>query len=157
MSTKEPAVRDYVEITPDTRWPLGALAGILAGLIRPVGLAMLAAGGISVGLFEMTLQPDLPLWQVIHLGYSLAFGALYAAVAYRGWLRPYVDQVTTGALVGGCYGIALWVVNVAIVWNLLQVFVFPTTVGGSIVGPLVGHLVYGVALGTLYPLLRRYL
>ena len=140
----------------DSRWPLGALAGVLAGLIRPVGLAVLAAAGISAGPFEMTLQPDLPLWQVIHLGYSLAFGALYAAVAYRGWLCPYVDRPTTGVLVGGAYGVGLWVVNVAIVWNFLQAFVMPTTVGGSIVGPLVGHLVYGVALGALYPLLRRY-
>ena len=157
MSTEEPAVRNHAGLAgPDTRWPLGALAGVLAGLIRPVGLAVLAAAGLSAGPFEMTLQPELPLWQVIHLGYSLAFGALYAAVVYRGWLRPYVDRPATGAVVGGAYGVVLWIVNVAVVWNLLQAFVMPTTVGGSIVGPLAGHLVYGVALGALYPVLRRY-
>lgn len=157
MSTEKAAIQDHGSPgAPDTRWPLGALAGVLAGLIRPLGLALVAAGGISAGLFEMTLQPELPLWQIIHLGYSLVFGALYAAIAYRGLMRPYVDRPSTGALVGGCYGLALWIVNVAVVWNLLHTFVFPTTVGGSLVGPIVGHLVYGVALGVLYPLLRRY-
>lgn len=159
MSTSELDERDTHPGTAgvDSRWPLGGLAGAGAGLIRPVGVVVLAAAGVPVGLFAPTVQPELPLWHVIHLGYSVAFGVAYVGIAYRGTLRPYVGAPATGALVGGAYGVALWVVNVAVFWNLLQRLAMPTgAVQGSLAGPLVGHVVYGVALGVLYPIARRF-
>lgn len=143
----------------DTRWPLAAVAGAVAGLVRPLGVTVLTAAGVDPGVLGLTMQPDLPAWWLLHLGYSFAFGAVYGAVAYRGRLRSYVDAPATGALVGVGFGLALWVVNVLVVWELVVTTVLPVlTLGtdGGLLGPLAGHLVYGAVLGALYPLARRY-
>lgn len=141
----------------DSRWPLAAVVGGAAGLLRPIGVGALSTVGVDVGVLGMTLQPDLPLWWLVHLIYSFAFGGLYAAVVYRGRLRPLVDSPTTGLLVGAGYGLGLWVVNVLVMWEIVVAAVLPLlATGGSVTGPLVGHLVYGVVLGGAYPVARRY-
>jgi hypothetical protein len=143
----------------DSQWPQAAVAGAVAGLARPVAVGVLSALNIDPGVLSMTLQPEIPMWWLIHLGYSFAFGAVYGLVIYRGRLQQYVADPTTGLFVGTGYGIALWVVNVVVMWELVWTNILPVlTLGaeGSIVGPLAGHLIYGLGLGVLYPLARRY-
>lgn len=143
----------------DSRWPQAAVAGAVAGLARPAAVSVLSALNVDPGLLSMTLQPEIPLWWLIHIGYSFAFGAVYGLVIYRGRLQQYVEDPRTGAVVGLGYGLALWVVNVVVVWELIWTNILPVlTLGveGSIVGPLAGHLTYGLGLGVLYPLARRY-
>jgi hypothetical protein len=141
----------------DTRGPLAAAAGAAAGLARPLGVSALSAAGLDPGIVALTLQPDLPMWWLVHLAYSFAFGALYGAVAYRGRFRDVVARPATGLFVGAAYGILLWTVNVVVFWELVWTSLLPVLdTGGSLVGPLVGHLVYGALLGALYPLARRY-
>lgn len=140
----------------EASWPLAGVAGLAAGLVRPIAVAALTAAGIGVGPLELTLQHDLPFWWAIHLAYSFAFGAIYGVVASRDRLRAMASEPATGLLAGAFYGILLWVTNVLVLWTLLTGYLLPVMGSdASPFGPLVGHLVYGVVLGALYPILAR--
>lgn len=85
-------------------------------------MSALSAAGVDPGVVALTLQPDLPMWWLVHLAYSFGFGALCGAVAYRGRLRdavgspvgplvghlvgPLVGHLVYGGLLGGLYPLA---------------------------------------------------
>lgn len=140
----------------DPTWPQAALAGAVAGLVRPAGVALLSLVGLDPGLFEFTIQHELPMWWAVHVGYSVAFALLYDWLANLTRLRRFAGRPTTGAALGAGFGVALWVANVVVAWTVVTTYLLPLLgTEGSLVGPLVGHVVYGIVLGAGYPLLAR--
>jgi hypothetical protein len=145
-----------VERRFDPTWPQAALAGALAGLVRPAGVALLSLLGLDPGLFEFTIQHELPMWWAVHVGYSVAFALLYDWIANLTRLRRFAGDPATGAALGLAFGAVLWAVNVVVAWTVVTSYLLPLlATEGSLAGPLVGHLVYGLVLGAGYPLLSR--
>lgn len=95
---------------------------------------------------------------IAHLFHSVVFGLIFAAaVGSIGSLDAYADRVSTGAGLGIVYGVIVWVVAAAIVMPIwLSAVGFPGAPPLPNFNPtsLVGHVVYGVVLGALFPLLR---
>ena len=141
----------------DSYWPYAGLAGILAGALRPLVTTGSEALGLPVGSVAPLLPTDIALWWVIHLAYGFAFGALFAVLVWRAPLRNYAARLSTGAVLGVTFGFGLWVVNVALVWNVvLAELIYVTNPPSAFtLDPLIGHLGYGLALGILYPIVRR--
>ena len=148
MSTRYETSRRF-----EATWPLAAVAGLVAGLVRPVAVAVLTAAGIDVGALELTLQHELPYWWAIHFAYSFAFGAVYGLIASWDRVQTVAARPLTGAAVGVLYGIALWALNVVVLWTVITALLPLLASNASLFGPLLGHLVYGAVLGGLYPLL----
>lgn len=90
---------------------------------------------------------------IIHLGWSIVWGVVFAGIVSRlGWDNDLTQ--TTGA--GLAYGVGLWVVNIVFIWPIwLQAVGFPKapTVPNIAVMPLVGHVMFGVVAGVVYPFL----
>jgi len=75
---------------------------------------------------------------------TLIFPAVYALFAYR-WL------VGSPAVRGATWGTLLWLLSQMVVMPLIGGGLFSTQAGGFVaaLGSLLGHLVYGLALGSL--------
>jgi len=136
-------------------WPVAGVAGAAAGLARPVAVFVLGAAGVATGPLELALQSELPAWWLVHLAYSAAFGVLYGLSTTREPLGRLSAAVVPGAATGVAYGVVLWAVNIAVGWRLVAVVVPALPAGGSLLGPLLGHVVYGGLLGGLYAAVRR--
>lgn len=88
-----------------------------------------------------------------HLVHSIVFGMLFAVVVSYDALSA-AGRPSSGAAIGAVYGIGVWVVAAAIVmplWVGAMTQASPPVPNINWVS-FVGHLVYGVGLGALYPL-----
>lgn len=144
MSHEPTAVHDDIELLG-----VAAVAGLLAGLTRPLaGVLVADVGAAPVDLHHATAGLS-TLALALHLVYSVAFGAVF--VGALAWAVP--DRLRRGPaavlLLGLAYGGVLWLVNVAVGWPLLQ-----SALGLGVhhvphlhTGPLVVHLLYGLVLG----------
>lgn len=131
----------------------GVVAGIVFGLLIQYGLGAMKAVGALVGV------PGIVSGWTVHLAFSIGFGVLFGAIVELNPIERYAHRWTTGGALGIVYGGLLWVVNLAFVWPIwLNAVGFPP--GKTLpvpflkAMPLVGHLVYGVILGALYPFIR---
>ncbi|APW97019.1 hypothetical protein CHINAEXTREME_04190 [Halobiforma lacisalsi AJ5] len=144
----EPDVPNRSVITY-AHWPQAAVVGGVAGLTRP----LLNAVGLGSSAGILAALPEFQLWWVIHIGYSIVFGAGFGALVYHERLRSAAETLPTGTVLGLLYGGALWVGNVVLVWNFLLVeYAFTTAerIDLLAVAPLVDHLLFGLLLGLGY-------
>lgn len=131
-------------------WPYAILLGGIVGAIRPM-LTILGNVGPTAGV--LTTLPEFQLWWMIHIGYSAVFGAGYGLIAYHRRLRSLSESIPTGAVLGLGYGVVLWLGNVIIGWNLIlttYVFTLVDPIDPLAAGPIIDHVVYGIALGVVY-------
>ena len=131
-------------------WPQTVVLGGIIGVIRPL-LSILGGIGPTAGV--LTTLPGFELWWAIHIGYSAVFGAGYGIAVYNPRLRPHSESIPTGAVLGLGYGIALWIGNIVIGWNLVitnSLLPMTDAIDPLATGPIVDHLLYGVALGVVY-------
>ncbi|SFC25791.1 hypothetical protein SAMN05444422_106100 [Halobiforma haloterrestris] len=132
-------------------WPQAAVVGGVAGLTRP----LLNAAGLGSSAGVLAALPEFQLWWVIHIGYSIVFGAGFGALVYHERLRSAAESIPIGTVLGFGYGVALWVGNVVVVWNFLLVeYAFTTAepIDFLAVDPIVDHLLFGALLGLGYAL-----
>ncbi len=120
-------------------------AGVAGGLVGGVlfGLMMQAMGMMEMiaGLIE---QQDTGTGWVVHLTISVVFGLIYAFTL--GNLR---HTWGSAAGFGALYGVFWWVGGALLIMpTMMGMPVF--AVGQTQMMSLIGHLVYGVALGLTY-------
>lgn len=136
--------------TSQENWIAGGIAGVIAGVV--FGVVMAATPMMENVATLLGMQGPAAGW-VIHLIFSVLFAGIYVVIIAQDPVARYGDQPTTGAAIGGMYGIVLWGIGATIV--------MPVWLAGSLVFvdfelnwlSFVGHLFYGVILGTVYPLL----
>lgn len=135
-------------------WPVAAIAGAGAGLLRPTVVAVVETLGASPGPLALALQSTLPHWWAFHLGYSALFGVGFALLVGSPPLAAHARRHAGGAILGCAYGLALWTVGVLVVWQfLLGPLVLVTDTSTALEpGPALGHLAYGTLLGVSAPL-----
>lgn len=139
-------------------WPLrlaaGALAGLGGGLAfglvlslpGVLGVEYFAGAGLLTQIARLTGTPHLHLAWVwlLHAVASIAFGLLFSV-----FVRPWGWKRTTAMAVG--YAVALWlVVDFLIVRSVTGT---PYAIDAAFWLDLAGHLLYGLGLGLLYPVL----
>lgn len=94
---------------------------------------------------------------VIHMANSAVFGVVFAALLTVPGLRRYADSVPTSAGLGAVYGVVLWIVAAGFVMPIwLSAVGFPMAPPIPNFDPMsmVGHVVFGVILGAVYPAVR---
>lgn len=156
MASTETVIRVEQPRMTKSVWAGAAVAGIAGGIIFGMMMQMMMRDVLEVaipGLFG--LGPSLALGWGIHLFNSAVFGLAYAAVVQLDPLAEYAERVTTGAGLGLGYGVIIWVVAASIIMPLWVGAMLPMNppVPDFNLTSLVGHAVYGLILGALYPLL----
>lgn len=136
---------------------IAVLAGLAAGLTRPLaGAAFAGVGPAPVELHHATAAMSAAAFG-LHLVYSVVFGAIFVGAVV--WTVPDRLREAAGAVVGlgVAYGLALWLVNVAVGWPLIQNLVGVGThaVPHLHTGPLVVHVLYGLVLGGVVAVAAR--
>lgn len=124
----------------------GALAGFLAEI--PTLLILWRSGAFESA--TQSLRISLWLALALHSGATVAAGALYGRLFSRA-----ANDRRGGWLFGISYGFLIWMIGpvTALQWTLSR----PLAVGVAAMGVLGSHLIYGLALGLLFPWIHRLL
>ena len=151
-SETETAVRRE---TGTVDWTTAILAGLGAGVV--MGLMIQFVMGIMPVIGALYGAEGLVTGWVAHLVHSVVFALVFAAVVSQPPLAKYADSVGPAAGLGLVYGVILWLVAAAIVMPIWMGAVGLPSPGVPNVNPqsLVGHVVFGVLLGSLYAVLPR--
>ena len=144
----------------EINWLWAAIAGVFGTVaFGALQHATGGAGAIKAAFPALYgLGPSLAIGWAIHLFHGAVLGVIYAAIVSVGPLQKYSSRIGGGIVLGVLYGI---VTTVALAWLLMPLWL--GTVGFPKAPPLpnvstnslVGHLVYGIGLGVLYPVLSQ--
>jgi hypothetical protein len=143
-----------VEMDVERReWQAGVAGGLFGGALMGILLSVMMTPVIENAIPALWgLSGGLAGW-IIHMANSAILGVAFAALAKA--LPKYSSSVGRSTALGAVYGIVLWVVLAALV---MPVWLGAVGFAGAPALPnfnpmsLVGHLVYGIALGAAYPL-----
>ncbi|WP_137284161.1 hypothetical protein [Halorussus salinisoli] len=153
MAEAETTVRR--ERRDESRWLGAAVAGLAGGLV--FGLYLQFVVGVLPPRATADGVGSLAFDWAVHLFHSLVFAVVYAELVSWSHLARYADRPATGAAVGAGYGVVLWALaTLAIVafWAVANtVWILP--IPGPNLESLVGHVLYGVVLGTVFAVVRR--
>ncbi|MFC5971984.1 histidine kinase [Halomarina salina] len=145
--------------TTQSRW-LGSIGdGILAGVAMGVVMAFAMPEMLDEAIPALYGQEGALVGVTAHLAHAAVFGLLFAAIVRFGNLSRYTDDVTTSTALGLAYGLVLWILAASVV---MPAWLDAMNVAGAPAIPtfdtmsLLGHAVFGVVLGALYPYLKRY-
>jgi hypothetical protein len=131
----------------------GLAGGVVFGLMMQIAMPMPVIEEMIPALY--TLGPGLGIGWAIHLFHSAVFGLLYAAIVRSGRLAEYASRLGTGAGLGIAYGLIVWVVAASFLMPAWIGAVTPMSPPVPDVNPMsaLGHAVYGLLLGAVYPLI----
>ena len=125
-----------------TQRPLltGAITGVLAFvpfelILRLSGAREAIGDGFSLSIWLSMLIGGLVM---------IAAGVIYAAVFKRA-----ANDVAGGWLFGASFGFLVWMISPISVWQLITGR--PVAVGTAAMGLFGAHIVYGLALGLIFP------
>jgi uncharacterized membrane protein YagU involved in acid resistance len=129
--------------------PARLVAGIAGGLAGGVmfGILMQMMGMIPM-VAMLVGGKSLAVGWLVHLAISAFIGATYALLFAR-----WATRLVPAALIGMGYGLVWWVLGPLLIMPAklgMPTFTFNTTAWQS----LMGHLIYGLVLGTVYALVR---
>lgn len=116
----------------------GVLFGLLMQMMGMIPMVAMLVGSEAVGVG----------W-LVHLAISAFIGATFGLL-FGAW----AGRVGLGSLLGMGYGVVWWVLGALVIMPAqlgMPVFMFDTTAWQS----LMGHLIYGLALGLVFAALAR--
>jgi uncharacterized membrane protein YagU involved in acid resistance len=129
-------------------WQRGVAGGVLGGIVFGVMVSVMMTPVIEKAIPAMYgLSGGMAGW-VIHVSHGAVLGVAFAAVA-----RDRFDSLGETVVAGAVYGVALWALLAVVVMPVwLQTVGFGGAPAVPNVSPksLVGHAVYGVALGAVF-------
>lgn len=135
-------------------WQAGVLAGVVAGTVMGVMLTTQMTPVIEKAIPAMYgLSGGLAGW-VVHVSHGAVLGVAFAGLLELADATDWSTAKTVG--VGVAFGVALWVALAVLVMPVwLSAVGFPNAPAVPNVSPksLVGHVVYGLALGGTYGVL----
>lgn len=130
-----------------TQRPLlaGAIAGVLA--CAPAGLTLVGFGSFGIAAHRVMRLPASAAGAVM-LGAFVVAGVGYGALFRRG-----ANDRRAGWLLGLCYGFVLWIVAPVAVLPLLRASAMAA--GSAAIGFALAFLLWGLAVGALFPYVHR--
>ncbi|WP_318570211.1 histidine kinase [Salinigranum marinum] len=141
-------------------WLSAGLAGIVGTVVfGAVQMVMGATGVIAVAIPALygVSGPNLLAGWAIHLVHGALLGLGFGLLATRPSVGPYVASVGSAAAVGLAYGLVLTIPTAGIAMPLwLAAVGFPNAppLPNLTLMGFVGHGVYGLVLGAVFPVLR---
>jgi len=138
------------------------VAGVLGGLAFGLVIQFVIGRMGAIGALYNFGDPSIPIGWIAHAVHSVFFGAVFGLVTEQEPFHSWMEHgFVSASLVGIGFGTGLYAVNIAFIWPFwLATVGFPPAAGWSIpftpVMPLVGHLVFGVILGSVFHLLVDY-
>ncbi|WP_224448236.1 histidine kinase [Haloprofundus salilacus] len=155
MSTRTETAAGTASITEHGSWKGGVAAGLVGGAVMGMMLSLMMTPVIEMAIPALWgLSGGLEGW-VIHMANSAILGVVFAAIAGVANLG---ESTGRSAAAGVAYGVVLWVVLAAFVMPIwLGAVGFPEVPPLPNFDPmsLVGHVVYGLVLGAVYPSVRN--
>ncbi|GAB4325910.1 MAG: hypothetical protein Kow00117_13430 [Phototrophicales bacterium] len=126
----------------------GITAGLVAGSVFGV---MMATMGMMPMIADMIGSTSIVVGFILHMIISAAIGGSYAIIAER---IPNSWIISLGA--GSAYGIVWWVLGALIIMPLvLGMNDMVLVIEDMQLMSLIGHVMFGVVLGTLYTLINK--
>jgi hypothetical protein len=150
MGTEQSASAFGYDSTRRNRWVSGTVAGLASGLVFGV---LLQSMGMMPTIASLYGSGSVVVGWLAHMVHSVVFALVFVAVLRLGPFEQYDGRLVPTLLLAIGYGIVLWVFGAAIVmpaWLSVVTTASPT-VPVIDMQSLVGHVVYGVVLGTVYP------
>lgn len=134
----------------------GALAGIVASAVMAIPLLSQMPGVVEMAMPAMygITGPAAAVGMGVHLFHGAVFGILFAAAFAIGPLAEYAQNRLAVLAAGVGYGVLVWIVAAALV---MPVWLSTVGFGGAPPLPnfnvtsLIGHVVFGAALGAVFP------
>jgi hypothetical protein len=125
-------------------------AGAITGFVAEVPAAVMLWWSGALATATEALAIPMSLTVVLHLAAAIIGGAIYGRVFSRAANDP-----RGGWLFGISYGFLIWMIGPVTIlqWSLRR----PLVIGTAAMGVLGAHLIYGLALGLLYPGIHRLL
>lgn len=136
-------------------WKGGVIAGLFGGIVMGIMLTMMMTPVIQHAIPALWGLDGLAAGWIIHLLNSAVFGLIFATLAVAAGVK---ESVGKSAGLGIAYGVAIWVVAAVIVMPIwLGVVGFPDAppLPNLNVQSLVGHIVFGVITGAVFPYVRN--
>lgn len=127
--------------------------GVLGGLAGGVVFGMLmAVMGMLPMIASLLGSKSTLVGLMVHLVISAGLGVLFGLV-----LGQRVERLGTGLGLGALYGLVWWVLGPLVIMPLMLGMgtQFGTAFSGSNLMSLMGHLIFGVILGTVYAVLSH--
>ncbi len=128
---------------------------VFAGIVATAVMSLLMVMAPMMGLPRMSLPGMIATWTgvPIVLGWVIHFGVgSVLAVLYAGLFAAHLHG--PGPVRGMLYALLPWIVAGVVVMPMMGIGVFGGSTGMAI-GSLIGHLVYGLVLGGIYPAPRH--
>lgn len=138
------------------------VAGLVAGAVFGVAIQYAIMRMGAIGALYNWGEPSIAIGWFAHVVHSAIFGFVFGLITeqrpFHGWMRR---GYPTAIAVGLGFTTILYVVNIGLIWpnwltavgfegaSTLPVPFFP-------VRPLLGHLLFGVILGTVFHVLVEY-
>jgi hypothetical protein len=137
-------------------WQAGVVGGIIGAIAFGAMMAMQMPAMLETGIPAMYgLEGGLAGWS-IHIAHGAVLGVVFAAVlTATGQARRGIARTTA---LGVVYGVVVWAVLAVVVmpvWLSTVGFPMAPPLPNVDVGSLVGHAIYGLALGIAYAFLER--
>lgn len=140
-------------------WRGGALAGLLATAVMGVAISVTDQSTLQVAIAGLYGQSgSLVAGWTAHLFHGTVFGALFTLLLADPGLHRLTDWYWKTTVAGVVYSVVLAVAGAGIImpiWLGLAGLPVPASIPNVTAPMLVWHLIYGLALGGLYPAIAR--
>ena len=154
----ETATETTAESDVSIAWRAGIVGGVIGGIVFGAMIQMTMRPILAAAIPALWGLSGLGAGWVVHLVDAAIFGLVFAAIVESTGLGAYAASRRTGWLVGGVWGIVLWLLAAGIVMPIwLSAVGFPMAPPLPNLNPqtLPGHVGYGLVLGLVYPYVRR--
>lgn len=138
-------------------WLGAAGAGILAGVVMAVPMAVMMPGALETAIPALYGMDGALAGVSAHLAHSAVFGVVFAALVRFGGRWTDTDDRIRMAGIGVAYGVVLWLIAASVVMPAwLGAVGIDATVPTFDITSMVAHALFGVVLGAAFPSLKRY-
>lgn len=141
-------------------WKGGALAGLLATGVMGVAISVTDLSTLQVAVAGLYGQSgSLVAGWTAHLVHGTVFGSLFTLLLADPGLHRLTDWYWKTILAGAVYSVILAVAAAGIImpiWLGQIGFPVPPTIPNVTTPMLLWHLIYGIVLGGLYPVIARH-
>jgi hypothetical protein len=159
MVTTEDAFAGVDPFETSFSWKAGAVAGLLATVAMGIAIAVMNEPTLRTAIAGLYGQEgSLVAGWTAHLAHGTLFGLIFAGVLTDPTFYDLTDSVPKTAALGVCYGLVLAIVGAGFIMPVwLSLVGFPNLPAVlNLNAPILGwHVIYGVALGGLYPILDK--
>ena len=149
MGTEQSTSFEYGS-TQRNHWVSGTVAGLASGLVFGV---LLQSIGMMPTIASLYGGESVLVGWVAHMFHSVVFALGFVAALQRGPFAKYDGSLVPTLLLAIGYGLLLWVFGAAIVMPAWLSVVTTASPAIPVINTqsLVGHVVYGIVLGAVYP------